>query len=100
MKIAFERSGGFAGLRLTATIETDDLPPDEAAELVQMVEDARFFDLPGKLRARPGAADEYQYLVTIATDDQRHTVETTDTAAPETLRTLLNRLNALARRRR
>jgi len=99
MKITFERSGGFTGFRLTATIVTDTLPADEAAELIQLVEAAQFFDLPHKLRPEWGVPDEYEYVVTIAADARAHTVETTDTGAPETLRPLLHRLGVLARRR-
>ncbi|MCL4250555.1 MAG: hypothetical protein KJ065_20560 [Anaerolineae bacterium] len=97
MKIAFERSGGFAGLRITVTIDTDTLPPHEAAQLESLVEDAKFFDLPARLRSSTGGADQFQYVVTVADGERRHTVRTTDSAAPETLQPLLRRLVILAR---
>jgi hypothetical protein len=97
MKINFERSGGFAGMLLTANLDTEKMPSDEAQQLQDLIAAAQFFDLPAKPEGASSGADHFQYRITIETDTQMHTVETTDAAAPETLRPLLRRLSVLAR---
>lgn len=51
MKIHFERSGGFAGLRLSHDLDWADHSPEERGELDRLVERAQFFDLPAEVRA-------------------------------------------------
>ena len=46
MRVLFERTGGFAGMRLTATIDTESLSQKDARELTDMVHAAYFLDLP------------------------------------------------------
>ncbi len=96
MRIYFERSGGFAGMLVQATIDTRELPPEEADSLSQMVEDAGFFDLSTPLRS-PGGADQFIYQVTIEEGSRSHTIETGDGAAPASLRLLLRELTIRAR---
>ena len=97
MHIHFERTGGFAGLRLIATVHTESLSPEEARELHEMVDAAGFFDLPAALTtARPGA-DRFQYRLTVESGARQHTIETNDGSAPQALQPLLRRLTAIAR---
>ena len=96
MQIQFERSGGFMGLRLQTAVHADDLPAEEAAEWEQMVNSARFFDLPSNLELESGA-DRLFYKITVIKAEEEHTVLCSDAAAPESLRPLLDRLTALAR---
>ncbi len=97
MRIDFERTGGFAGIRLAAAIDTTVLPADQATALHKQIEDARFFDLPARVPAPPNVADQFNYRVTIETDRRRHTVEVGDVSAPPALQPLLQQLTALAR---
>jgi hypothetical protein len=96
MRIEFQRSGGFAGLRLATTVDTDKLPADEADELKRLVDAADFFHLPATLKATRGA-DQFTYRLTVEAGDRQHTLEVSESAAPESLRPLLQRLAALAR---
>jgi len=97
MQIQFERSGGFAGMRFAATIDTDSLSAEQAEELRKLVNEAQFFELPGSLTSPSPAADQFQYKLTVEDEGRRHTVETTDGAAPGSLRPLLRRLTVLSR---
>ena len=99
MQIHFERSGGFAGMRVTATINTDTLSPDDAQKLHEMMDAADFFNLPSVIRAPTRAADSFQYKVTVTDHGQQHTVETGESAASVELRSLLRQLTILARSR-
>ena len=76
MHIHFERTGGFAGMTLTADIATDTLSRDDQSRLQQLVEDADFFALPAELRDTGAAVDQFVYRITIEVAGRRHTVET------------------------
>jgi hypothetical protein len=97
MKIEFERSGGFAGMRIQATVDTETLSAEAADELRAAVEAADFFNLPRKITARDEGADRFQYRLTVDAGQQKHTVETSDAGAPDALQPLLRRLTVLAR---
>jgi hypothetical protein len=101
MRIEFERSGGFMGLRQSVIVDTSSLEPQEAIELQNLIDSAGFFDLPEEFRDPSQAPDQFQYRLTIErTEDYRHTVVTSDADAPEELQPLLRRLTLLARTRR
>lgn len=99
MKIQFERSGGFAGMLLNTTIDSSDLPPEEARALQAELEAADFFNLPAKIDDRSRGADRFQYRITVEEKDRRHTVEFGEAAAPPNLQPLVERLSTLARTR-
>lgn len=97
MRIRFERTGGFAGIHMVAEIDTESLPPEEARAVQQLVERAGFFELPRIVAAPTRAPDQFRYRLAIEDQGREHTVETCETAAPDTLRPLLRRLTAVAR---
>ena len=94
MRIHFERSGGFAGLRLQHELDTASLPPAEADEVARMVDSARFFELPQAIRATQPGADRFLYKLSVDSGTQKHSVEVDDAATPENLRPLLKWLTA------
>lgn len=97
MRIVFERSGGFAGMRISATIDTQALSPEQASELRSLIEAAHFFDLPKTIRSSTPGGDQFQYQVTIEGEGKRHTIEVNDASAPASLQPLLRQLTRLAR---
>ena len=98
MQINFERSGGFAGMRISTTIDTASLGSEETRELQNLIDTANFFALPAMITTTsPAGVDQFQYKLTIETDDRQHTVETGDASAPDTLLPLLQKLTRLAR---
>lgn len=100
MQIHFERSGGFANIRVAGTVDTENLPPEEAQALHDLVESVQFFELPAVLPAVPGGADRFQYMLTVEDDDQQHTIEIPESAATGDVANLIGRLTALVRQRR
>ncbi len=92
MKIDFERSGGFTGIRLTASLDTKSMSAKEGLRLEKLVEKARFFELPEKPSKLTQGADQFFYNVTVEIAGKRHTVQTDEMAAPEALRPLLRHL--------
>ena len=100
MRIRFERTGGFAGFSLRATLDSESLTPEQIEELERLLDQSRFFELPVELEAREPAADRFQYLLTVEHGGRAHTVRAADAAAPDSLRPLLDWLSAAARARR
>jgi hypothetical protein len=97
MKISYRRTGGFAGMILSYDIDVDTLPPEEAQELETLVSKAEFFTLPAEIRAAGAGTDQFQYTLTIETDQAHHTVECGDAAMPENLWPLVNKIRILSR---
>lgn len=99
MRILFERSGGIMGLKSSLTIDLDDLPLDQAGTLHRLLDDANFFTLTEDPPTRP-IPDGFQYVLTVETENTRHTVRTTDVTMPASLRPLIDKLSQLARAQR
>jgi len=97
MIIRFERSGGFAGLPLRLTIDTEHLDPEEGELLVALVDSSQFFELPDKIRPERVIVDRFQYRVTISDPDRTHSVDIIEEGISEELNHLLQHLSYLAR---
>ncbi len=100
MRIAFSRTGGFAGTGLTADFPPGSLPPEVEEELRRLADDARFFDLPDEPPAPVPGADRFVYRVSLEDGARRNTVRVVESSASLPLRALLRRLAELARERR
>ena len=97
MKISYRHTGGFAGMILSYDIDVNSLPPDAAKELETLVSQADFFTLPAQIRAETPGTDQFQYTLTIETDQVQHTVECGDAVMPEKLLPLVNKIRILSR---
>lgn len=96
-EIRFERSGGVAGIRTISTIHSESLPEEEKKHLRSLIDRSGFFGLPEEIIGPP-RPDQFLYTITVAVDGKEHTVRTTETAAPEQLRPLIEWLNEAAKR--
>ena len=98
MRITFTRSGGFAGVRLRATVNEEELPAEAAAQFRQLVDGADCFRLPGKIAADNKQPDRFQYELLIEDGDRQHSVLVDEEVAPPALLPLLEWLTDAARR--
>ncbi len=105
LHIEFRQVGGIVGGLWEASIDTKDLPPAEARELEELVEESGFFDLPtGRLRdflrilSHEAASDIFRYEVAISRGKRDHRISLDDLTVPPELRPLINRLSEIARR--
>ena len=94
MKIAFERTGGFAGMRVSKTIDSRSLPQQEQEQLKKMVDDAGFFELPPAQSGAPGGADRFQYKISVEADGREKSVTIGEAAIPDRLRPLVDYLSS------
>lgn len=101
MRMQFKSEGGlaaFPGLSRAVTIESEQLPEQEARELERLVAATRFFDLVPEASARPaGAADMITYTVTAEDGGRRHTVHLSDLMEDADIQQLLAFLKAKAK---
>src|SRR5688572_2005307 len=98
-RIKFERTGGFAGLRIAADIELEDLPKEQAARLCELMDDVDFDELPEHLMKGNPVPDGFTYSITVESEEGQHTVTTSDTSAPTKMQPLLELLYQIARQR-
>lgn len=98
MQIYFERIGGFAGIRFQTSVNTEELPPQQADPLRDMVYSSSFFELPEQtLITEMGAPDRFTYRLTVTDGERTHTVEMNGANVPDNLQPLLQELTAIAR---
>ena len=98
MKISYERSGGFAGLTLSAQVDTASLGAAEREDWEALVRSASFFSLPGKIGDVGRLRDPFQYLLQVESDGRIHRVEITGAPPAGALASLISRLQASAKR--
>ncbi len=100
MNIHFERSGGFTGISVKVTIDTNNLQPEQSRTITEALSAARFFELPEKLRQPEGRADQFVYRLVVDDNTRHHAVEMDDSAVPEPLQPILRQMILLARQQR
>jgi hypothetical protein len=100
MKVFVERSGGFAGIKLSGSLDSSMLPLSKARRLAALVEKSGFFSLPSILESNTPSADHFSYKVTVETDAATHTIEACEEAIPKSMRPLLDFLSRALRPQR
>ena len=95
-KINFKRTGGVLGREIDTDIDLNEIPDEESQELMRLITETNFFKIPQNMIAQ-AVPDEYEYTVTVEAGNTHHTIHTSDSQAPESLRPLLERLGKLAR---
>lgn len=86
MIVRHERSGGFAGITVTAAVDTNDLSAKETKELKERIEKAFPFDPPKKESAT--MPDQFNYEFVIEDDNKTRTYHATDETITDEMRAL------------
>ncbi|CAA9376497.1 MAG: hypothetical protein AVDCRST_MAG93-8863 [uncultured Chloroflexia bacterium] len=100
MRVRFKTDGGFVYLPERGspmTIDTDDLPAEEANELERLLEAAGFFGLPETSPPPSGAADYLRYTISVTAGEYSHTVHLTEPIEDPDVQALVEHLEAEAR---
>jgi len=100
LRISIERNGGFAGITMKTAVDKKDLAPDEALKLSQQVEEADFFNLPGKIVSRSPQPDRFQYDLRLEEKGRQYAVMVSEEVMPEKLKPLVKWLMEKARQTR
>ncbi|MGI8425836.1 MAG: protealysin inhibitor emfourin [Actinomycetota bacterium] len=103
MKIEFQRSGGFAGMILSSTVDTGDLSEVEAREFEELVGRVDIEAVKSASQAAAGGphrgADRFQYDLKIEAPGSQHQLTISEAQVSFELRSLLDKLEALARKK-
>ena len=96
MRVRLERSGGFANIRRTVTVDDAALPPERAEELRRLVAAADLATFPENPTPRAGRPDRFVYRLTVEDEGGARSVTVSEDTAPEAFRRLLDWLQATA----
>ncbi len=72
MIVRHERSGGFAGITITAEVDSESLSAKEAKKLKELVEQAFPADQPKKKKATMPDQFEYEFVIKEGDKSRRH----------------------------
>ena len=98
MRIEYQCSGGFGGLRLAYQREIETLSAAEAKALLNLIEAANVFDLNQKQISQKSRSipDDFSCRLTISTAQKKKTLSFSELSAPENLQRLSVHLRKLA----
>jgi hypothetical protein len=94
-RLAFVQTGGFAGLKLVANVDTEALPEEEAQALDAKV-DAALAEQPASPHRDPRIRDDQQYQVTVQRGGDTTLLRATDPHLPPALGALVGYLQERA----
>lgn len=97
VRAELRQSGGFAGRAVHVRMDSAQLPPAEAAELVRLVAAIDLAGLPAAAPAPAGGADLMAYDLTLERGTRRWHGRFSDPRVPPPLRPLLQFLTTHAR---
>ena len=93
MRVELQTDGGvayFPGLNKPIVVDSGELPNQQAARLQQLIDTARFFELPAASRSLPkGAVDMRCYTITVEDGRRRRTVRLNDPVEDRHLQALI-----------
>jgi hypothetical protein len=89
IRVDLVRSGGFAGISQRASVDTDKLPPDEAAGIAELV---RAVDFDALASGPPRAPDRFQYDLDVQQGRRRHHLTLGERSVTPELRALIDHL--------
>jgi hypothetical protein len=93
VRLELRRSGGFAGIVRSASVDTADLPAEEAEELAGLLERSGVLRGAGPPARSPGAPDRFRYRLIVEREERVEVAFGEESMGPE-LRMLVERLLA------
>src|SRR5438094_702337 len=100
MRVTMTRSGGFAGIRSSTTIDSARLSPEKASELVALVHAAKVFELPAETPSTDKQRDRFQYEIVVEENGRTQSARFGEQAGSAELQSLLRWLGEAARNQR
>ena len=93
--ISYKRTGGVMGQELAIDFDLNEMPANMSQRLQNLITESNFFATPvvNEALSQP---DQFEYTVAIDAGNSMHTVRTTDSSMPDSLRTLVEELTKLA----
>jgi|GEM_PF-2487802 len=88
--VDFKRTGGITGSTLSTIIDSRRLDPEDTPRLRQLIDDADFFNLPGRIEASIPEENSIQYDITIEAGERMNSVMVRDEAGSTELHRLID----------
>jgi hypothetical protein len=92
LELSLRRTGGLAGLAMVASVNTRDLDPEEAEQILDALDRVDLDHLQDRPDAAPGAADMFQYRLAVRGPDGAKTVTFTQRQVPPELAPVIRAL--------
>ena len=99
MRVSCRKTGGVAGLKISAEVDSDQLSPSQAQKMKELVERAKLFDQAPKPGGKP-MPDQFQYEIVVEDQGKKHSFVTNDAAASEELLDLVDWLFDASRKQK
>ncbi len=93
----FERSGGFAGLKISIDIKTDELVQDEREKLDLLIQESEILNFKPKEEDRVKFPDQFEYLFRISGEGINVHITLDHGNIPDSFKSLIEYLMELAR---
>ena len=90
MRVKVERSGGFANVRRSVTVDAAALAPERAAELRRLVEAADLATFPENPTPLAGRPDRFIYRLTVEDEVGSRAVTVSEDSASDEMQRLLD----------
>ena len=97
-RIKFERTGGIAGIRLAAEIEVNSLPEEQKKEIIELLDELDFEELPSKVAGKMAVPDEFVYSVIVESGEREYQILAGESALPSDIQPLIELLERIAKR--
>jgi Emfourin len=89
LKLTIVRGGGLAGITRQTELASEELPPDEATKLRELIEGAGLLDEEAPREAPPTHPDELSYEVIVEVEGRARTLRFTEQTLPDAVRLLI-----------
>lgn len=89
MKLIVRRTGGFAGLKLTITVDTGTLSADDQSQLKSLLARCSFLSLPSSIKSPSRQPDRFSYHLTLDDGQQTKVVEIDESELKGNLKELI-----------
>lgn len=98
-KIKFERTGGFAGIRLAAEVEMDELPDDQRREILELLDEMDFEELSDKYDGEISFPDGFVYAISVESQKREYRIVAGESALPADMQPLIEILENITKRK-
>jgi hypothetical protein len=99
MRVSCKKTGGVAGLKISAEVDSEQLSQSQAHKMKELVDRAKLFDQAAKPGGKP-TPDQFQYEITVEDQGKTHSFVTNDATASDELLDLLDWLFDTARKQK
>ena len=96
MIIHFERSGGFAGIIFKTRIDVNSLPPEEAEEVIALVENSGIKNILQE-SVQTNTSDQFSYVLMIESESEMQSFFLKEQHITSQMKPLIDYLNRKAR---